>query len=239
MKTAISAENISKAFNDQSILDNLNLEVGNNDLYGLIGLNGIGKTTLIKILLGISAPDSGVVKIFNETNAQNHRLRKKLCYLPEKFNPSSELKGSELINLLSRFHRSRVSDAEIAKMCDKFHFEVEDLKRRIKLYSKGMVQKVGLISTFITNAKLYILDEPMSGLDFKTRNALKEEIRRVRKEGATVFFTSHVLSDIEDLCSRVGILHEGRLVFQDTLAKLTAQEGNIEKAVLKTIDNTG
>ena len=233
---AIFAENLNKEYSGKQILSDLNLKVKSGDIYGLVGLNGIGKTTLIRILLGISAADSGRIMLLDTENIKR-KLRKKICYLPEKFNPSQELTGKELIKILGRFHRSNIEAKEIGKWCERFEFDTDYLNKKIRNYSKGMVQKIGLISTFITNAKLFILDEPMSGLDFRARNILKEEIQLLKKKGATIFFTSHVLSDINDLCDNVGLLNDGRLIFEGSLENLKKKHKNIETAVINTISN--
>lgn len=238
---AIVAEDISKNFYNHIVLSKLNMNVNEGDIYGLIGLNGIGKTTLIKLLLSIAKPDDGNIEIFgqritrkNKANNSANKIRKKICYLPEKFTPSSELTGREVIEMLAKFHRDKISQNELKRWCDKFHFDFQDLRRKIRDYSKGMVQKVGLISTFATKSKLYILDEPMSGLDFKSRNVLKQEIKEINKQqGATIFFTSHIMSDIDELSNRVGVLHNYKLVFEDSLIKLKKHSNNLEDAVLK------
>lgn len=244
--SAIVAKKIGKNFYNNAVLSNLNMNVNEGDIYGLIGLNGIGKTTLIKLLLSIATPDCGDIEIFGQqiTNQKRkgnlsnnaNKIRKKICYLPEKFIPSNELTGREVIEMLAKFHRENISRSELKRWCDKFHFDFEDLKRKIKNYSKGMVQKVGLISTFATKSKLYILDEPMSGLDFESRNVLKQEIREInKKQGATIFFTSHIMSDIDELSNRVGVLHNCNLVFEDSITKLKKYSNNVESAVLKII----
>lgn len=243
--SAIVAKNLVKHFYNQPVLDDLNLTVKEGDIYGLVGLNGIGKTTLIRLLLSISKPNDGEIYIFgNEIaglkktrNKDKTNVRKKICYLPEKFTPSPELTGREVVEILSRFHRNNISANELKQWCNKFQFEKVDLDKKIKNYSKGMIQKIGLISTFITKSKLYILDEPMSGLDFKARNVLKEEILQLcEKQKATIFFTSHIMSDIDQLSNRVGVLHNGKLAFEGSISTLRKKSKDIEKAVLKVVD---
>ncbi len=176
--------------------------------------------------------DSGVVKICG-VDASKHESRENISYLPEKFQPSQQLKVIEFIKIFSKnFDLEKIKD-----LCDVLALDVDVLNRKISSLSKGMSQKVGLITSFIDNKKLIILDEPMSGLDPKARINLKNLLLNYKKSGNSVFFSSHILADIDEICDRVAVLHNGDIRFVDTPAALKNKFNttSLEKAFLMEI----
>lgn len=211
----LKIHNLSKDFGNQKVLEDVSLNVSAGEIFGLIGLNGAGKTTLIKIILGFLSQDKGSANIFG-MDAKETKARENLSYLPEKFNPSQFLKGGEFLSLsLSYFGKKY--DADLAReKAIALDLDPAVLDHRVGKYSKGMGQKLGLLSALLTDAPLLILDEPMSGLDPKARILLKDNLLAYRKTGKTIFFSSHILADIEEICDRIAILHDNKMVFVGT-----------------------
>lgn len=228
----LEVKDISKNYSTKNVLNGVSLEVKEGEVFGLIGLNGAGKTTIIKTILNLIKQDSGVVKICG-VDASKHESRENISYLPEKFQPSQQLKVIEFIKIFSKnFDLEKIKD-----LCDVLALDVDVLNRKISSLSKGMSQKVGLITSFIDNKKLIILDEPMSGLDPKARINLKNLLLNYKKSGNSVFFSSHILADIDEICDRVAVLHNGGIRFVDTPAALKNKFNttSLEKAFLMEI----
>lgn len=237
--TPIKISHLHKSFGSKKVLDNINFEVKKNEIFGFIGLNGVGKTTTIKIMLDLLKQDDGKVELFG-TNAILPNSRKNVAYLPEKFSPSLQLKGTEFLKFVTGLHQQKLNlneAKEIAKILD---LEEAALNAKIGSYSKGMTQKLGLLGTFLSKANLIILDEPMSGLDPIARINLKEQLISYKEEGHAIFFSSHILSDIDEICDRIAILHGTKLIFvgkPHDFKKLQHSEHNLEKAFVKAIKN--
>lgn len=237
----LKVENLKKQFGDHIVLNNINFKLKENEIFGLIGLNGAGKTTLIKIILDLLCADEGCVKILDIPSAQT-KSRENLRYLPEKFQASPMLKGMEFLKIFNDFDKTykgtkKDLEKEIYKFADLLALDKKALDLKISKYSKGMVQKLGLISTFLGDSKIAILDEPMSGLDPKARIYLKNLLLESKKNGKSVFFSSHILADIDEICDRIGILYNGKIVFLGTPSELKKKHSqtSLEKAFLKEI----
>jgi len=202
---------ISKSFS-KPVLDAATFEVKPNEIFGFIGLNGQGKTTLIKIILDLLEQDDGEVTIFGVSRIL-HESRKKICYLPEKFQPSLNQTGKEFLEFSLGFYKRKFDEKTAQKICQNLDLPFEVLKQKISKYSKGMTQKLGLLAVFLSQADLVILDEPMSGLDPKARIALKRELLAYKSLGKTIFFSSHILSDMDEICDSIAVLNEAKIVF--------------------------
>ena len=233
--------NLNKKLGEKVVLDGINFELKSNEILDSIGLNAVGKTTLIKIILDLLNADSGEVKIF-DTPSVLTRSREKLRYLPEKFQVSSMLKGIEFLKIFNDFDKTYKAtkeelEAEIYKLADLLALDKNALNLKVSKYSKGMVQKLGLISTFLGNSEIVILDEPMSGLDPKARIYLKNLFIESNKKNKSIFFSSHILADIDEICDRIGVLYNGKIVFVGTPEELKKKHSEtlLEKAFLKEI----
>lgn len=227
---------IHKSFSGRKVLENVEFSLVPGEIFGLIGLNGAGKTTLIKIILDLINSDQGDVSIFG-IPTRNITARKHLSYLPEKFQPSRYLKGLEYLDLALSYY-GRKLDAGLARgLAEKLDLDPGVLGMRVGSYSKGMGQKLGLLGAFMVDVSLLILDEPMSGLDPRARIRLKEMLLDVRQQGKTIFFSSHILSDLDEICDRIGVIHGGRLFFVGTPQAFKEQYGDasLEKAFLHSI----
>ena len=205
-------KNIVKRYGKKSVLKNVSLEVAEGEFFGLVGMNGAGKTTLLKCLLDFCALDSGSIAIAG-IDHRTTAARQPLAYLPERFTPPYYLTGKDFLQYALKLQAVAYDEIETEIVLRKLDLELAALSRRVGTYSKGMTQKLGLAASLLARKKLYLLDEPMSGLDPKARVLLKASLQELRTLGATLFFSSHALADVVELCDRMAILHDGQLRF--------------------------
>lgn len=231
----LKISNISKSF-AQPVLKNINLEINKNEIFGFIGLNGQGKTTLIKIILDLLDQDEGEVEIFGVSRVLPVS-RKRICYLPEKFQPSLQQTGFEFLSFVLDFYQIKFDEVRAFELCNSLELNHNFLHQKIHKYSKGMTQKLGLMAVFLSNTDLIILDEPMSGLDPLARINLKRELMAYKKNGKTIFFSSHILSDMDEICDNIAVLHNSEIRFcgspNDLKKKFT--KDNLDQAFLAQI----
>lgn len=237
MVEALKIDGVTTRYGKQRILEDISLTVAQGEVFGLIGLNGAGKTTLIKSILTLVRPASGAVRIFDRDH-RDPASRERLAYLPEKFQPPPLLTGAEFIRFSLSFYGRRFDRAEARAQSAQLGLDDGALDKRAAVYSKGMSQKLGLLATFMTDLPLLILDEPMSGLDPQARILFKQQIAAYRARGNTVFLSSHILADLDEMCDRIGVLHEGRLAYDGAPAELKRREGeeSLERAFLGVIE---
>ena len=234
MSNSLEISSISKSFKNKKVLDNVSITVESNTVFGLIGMNGQGKTTLIKILLNLIQADLGKIRIFNTDNSYV-KSREKLSYLPEKFIPSMYFKGREFIEYNLSLYKKKYNKNAVQEICNRLSFEYKDLNRMIKYYSKGMGQKLGLMTSFLCETPLMVLDEPMSGLDPRARIDVKNIMKEYIGKGNTIFLTSHILSDIDEICDKIAILNQGKIIFNATPKQFKEGYSNLEEAFLDIV----
>ncbi|MEW5942457.1 MAG: ABC transporter ATP-binding protein [Pseudomonadota bacterium] len=236
MPVALKFENVSKSYADTRALRGLTLEVASGELFGLVGVNGAGKTTLIKCLLDFCAPEGGNIEIFG-VSYRLHQSRRRLAFVPERFAPPSFLTGRDFLKYMLRLRSMNFDEDEAGRALAALDFDFAALGKPVHAYSKGMAQKLGLAACFLSRRDLYVLDEPTSGLDPKARALLKRQLQALKAEGRTVFFSSHALADVEEICDRMAILHQGELRYAGTPADCRRhyQGGNLEQAFLRCI----
>jgi ABC-2 type transport system ATP-binding protein len=227
---------IHKAYQAKQVLQDISVELVSGEIFGLIGLNGAGKTTLIKIMLDLTQADAGDVLWFGQPAAQVE-ARRYLSYLPEKFQPSRYLKGSEYLSLSLAYYQMALDRDKARQWANLLDLDPDVLDQRVGRYSKGMGQKLGLLSAMLADRPVLLLDEPMSGLDPRARIRLKEALLAAKKEGKTIFFSSHILSDLDEICDRVAVLHEGVLRYIGSPAAFrdTQKTRSLEQAFLASI----
>lgn len=201
-------------YGNTQVLNEVSFSVNRAEAFGLVGLNGAGKTTLIRSILSLR-PSKGTIRIFGKSSDRPD-ARHQLVYLPEKFQPSSHLTGWEYLSISLAYFGQRLDRSRAQTLAAGVDLDPSALGRRIRTYSKGMGQKLGLASTLLIDTPLMILDEPMSGLDPRARVLLKDRLKECRSWGRSIFFSSHILSDIEELCDRIAVIHEGRIIFVGT-----------------------
>jgi ABC-2 type transport system ATP-binding protein len=233
---ALRVRGLVKRYGRVTALDGIDLDVARGAAFGLVGANGAGKTTLIRCLLDLASPDAGSLSLFG-VPARAAAARARLAYLPERFVPPHYLRGAEFLRAMLELMGERYGAHAAAALCAELDLDAGVLERPVRALSKGMTQKLGLAACFLAPRELYVLDEPMSGLDPIARIAVKSVLRRLAGEGRAFLFTSHVLADVEELCSSIAVLHRGRLRFHGAPPALCARygEAGLERAFMKCI----
>ena len=217
MPAVVETHRLSKRYGQQYALRDLDLDVREGEVLGYLGPNGAGKTTTIRLLLGLIAPTSGSATLFGlDAQRQAPQAHRRLAYVPGEVNLWPDLTGRDTLALLGRV-QGQVDDAYRDALVKRFDF---DPAKKVRAYSKGNRQKLGLIAALMTRADLLLLDEPTSGLDPLMEQTFRECIAEARDRGQTVFLSSHILSEVEALCDRVAILRNGELLEIGTLAEL-------------------
>ncbi|EKU49564.1 ABC transporter ATP-binding protein [Brevibacterium casei] len=229
MTDLVELRQITKSFGHARALDGLDLTISAGEVHGLLGPNGAGKSTTIRVLLGMLHADSGSARVLGQDPwTAAPEVRGRLAYVPGDVSLWPNLTGGEVIDLLARMHggeeRAR-RDALIER------FELDPTKRS-RTYSKGNRQKVGLVAALSVDAELLILDEPTAGLDPLMEEVFKQCVHEARDAGRTVLLSSHILSEVEQLCDRVSIVRAGGVVDTGTLAEL---RGHATTAVTATL----
>jgi ABC-2 type transport system ATP-binding protein len=215
--SALRTEGLTKHFGDVVALDHLDLEVAQGEVVGYLGPNGAGKTTTIRRLLGLSLPTEGRAEIFGlDCQRQPVQTHRRLAFVAGEANLWPSLTGAETLALLGRVH-GQVDEAYRDELIERFDL---DPTKKVRAYSKGNHQKVILIAALMVRPDLLVLDEPTSGLDPLMEQTFRHCIHEARERGQTVFLSSHMMSEVEALCDRVGILRDGKLVEIGTLAEM-------------------
>lgn len=240
----ISIEHVSKSYAKSSVkaVDDINLHVKRGEVFGFIGPNGAGKTTTIKMLTGILQPDQGQVKI-NGYDIQSRPVEAKRCfgYAPDSHQVYDRLTGLEYLNFIGDMYgiSKEKRQAQIEKYLTMFDL-TKAAGSQIKSYSHGMRQKLAVTGALLPDPQLWIMDEPMVGLDPKSAHLLKQEMRAHCERGNTVFFSTHVLEVAEKLCDRIAIINRGRLIAVGTLEELrNGKDESLETLFLELTDTEG
>lgn len=222
--------------------DHLNLTVEDGEIFGFLGPNGAGKTTSIKMMTGVLKPDSGSIRI-NGVDVARHPLeaKRQFGYVPDSPDQFLRLKGIEYLNFLADMYdvSSDLRTERVKKFADEFGMS-QALGDTIQSYSHGMRQKIVIIGALIHDPAVWILDEPMTGLDPKSAYILKQRMRQHADAHKTVFFSSHVLEVVENLCDHIAIINHGRLLFAGSLKELKEQhrgDESLEKIFLEMTDH--
>jgi len=219
--TAIETRALNKRFGEVHAVSDLDLTVESGEVFGFLGPNGAGKSTTINILLGFLSPSSGSVRVLGkDVTEQSRAVRQRLGLLPEGYEPYPNLTGREHVQ--SAIH-AKGADDDPDRLLERVGLDLDDARRPAKEYSTGMQQRMTLAVSLVGDPDLLIFDEPSSGLDPDGVALLREIIREETERGATVFFSSHILDEVEKVCDRVGILNEGELVALDTIDNLRDQ----------------
>ena len=205
---AIRTEGLTKRFGPVVAVDDLSLEVPRGEVFGFLGPNGAGKSTTLRLLLGLLRPTAGRAEVLGVDVADVRRAHRHLAYVPGDVSLWPRLTGAECLELLGNLH-GRVDVALRDELVARFEL---DPSKRARTYSKGNRQKVALVAAFATRADVLLLDEPTSGLDPLMERQFRRCVQAAVADGQTVLLSSHILSEVEALCRRVGILRHGRLV---------------------------
>jgi ABC-2 type transport system ATP-binding protein len=229
---AIEATDVSKRYDTVIALDQVDLSVEEGEIFGFLGPNGAGKSTFINILLSFVRPSDGRVEMFgHDCQSEGVAARERVGVLPEGYSVLESLTGKEHIEYAIR---TKDADADPIKILDRVGIR-EDADRLATDYSKGMAQRLVLGMALVGDPDLLLLDEPTSGLDPNGAAEMRDILREENARGATIFFSSHILEQVEAVCDRVGILQDGELVAVDSIAGLRESMGGGTKLVI-TVD---
>jgi ABC-2 type transport system ATP-binding protein len=213
---AIETNELTKRFGSLTALDRLTLRVERGEVFGFLGPNGAGKTTTLRLLLGFLRPSGGSARILGTDVADVRAVHRRVAFVPGDVSLWPKLTGEESLRLLANL-RGGVDEAYRATLVERFEL---DLTKRSRTYSKGNRQKVALVAAFATRADVLLLDEPTAGLDPLMEREFQRCVAEALERGQTIFLSSHLLTEVEQLCTRVGILRLGTLVEVATIEKL-------------------
>jgi ABC-2 type transport system ATP-binding protein len=228
----ISVQNITKYFGQTVAVNDASFEVGEGEIFGFLGPNGAGKTTTIRLMLDLLRPDAGTIQIFGMNLQSNSiAIRKRCGYLPGEFTAFKNLTAMEFLKMGAYL---RKNDAfEFLALAKRFDLTEHELHRKIKYLSHGMIQKIGIIQAFFHDPDLLILDEPTTGLDPLMQDRFYELLFEEQKRGKTIFISSHNLSEIEKLCSKLAIIRQGKIISVKTMDELKAGLGLVIRISLE------
>ena len=223
MSLVVETKNLSKHYNGVKAVDNLNLQINEGEIYGFLGPNGAGKTTTILMLLGLTEPTSGEVRVFGyDSTREPLKVKRITGYLPENVGFYEDLTARENLRYIARLNRipDKESKRKIEEVLSKVGLlEVAD--REVSKFSRGMKQRLGIADVLIKDPKFVILDEPTAGIDPEGAHQILEFIAKMsREQGITILISSHLLHQVQRICDRVGIISKGKLVAQGTVDKL-------------------
>jgi len=225
MGLAIETIGLVKRYGSLTAVNRLNLKVEKNTIHGFLGPNGAGKTTTIKVLVGLLRPDEGTVKLLGqEVHGDMPDVRLRVGYMPELPKFPKHLRGWELLDIYGRMYGMTKQERmeQIPKLLDMVGLKERE-KDFVGKYSKGMQQRLGIAQALLNEPELVILDEPSLGLDPVGMVEVRELIKEVAKEGRTVFLSSHLLFEVEQICSHVTIIHKGESLISDTLHNVSSK----------------
>ena len=240
---ALQIQNVTKTFGKKTAVDNVSFDIYPGEVFGFLGPNGAGKTTTIKLMTGILTPDEGTITMAGHDMARDRIEAQRLIgYVPDGIDLYDRLTGMEYLNFMADVYQVDAArrKAHIEKYLE--IFELKDaINSQVRSYSKGMKQKLVVIGALIHNPPIWILDEPLGGLDPRAAHLLKEEMLRHCREGNTVFFSTHVLEVAEKLCTRIGVIDHGNLRALGTLEELRSGEkgASLEELFLELTDDGG
>ena len=224
----IENNKLSKTYGKRRGVENISLEVKEGEIYGFVGPNGAGKSTTIRLLLNFIYPVSGSGKIFNKDIVKESKEIKKLIgYVPSEVRFYDDMKVKEIIEYACSFYE-KVNMDEIYTLCDVFEM---DLHKKMRELSLGNKKKVAIVQALVNNPKLIILDEPTGGLDPLMQKKLFDTLKALRKRGTTIFLSSHNLMEVENLCQRVAVIKEGKII--DIIEIEKERENSGHKIIIK------
>ena len=232
---AIELESLTKSYGNLVAVDHLSLKVDEKQVHGFLGPNGAGKTTTIKMLVGLLKPDSGSLRIWGvDASGDRPSIRKRMGYMPELPRFPKHLTGEELLDVYGRMYgmtkdQRKKQIPELVKIVG-----LEGRGRdRIGKYSKGMQQRIGIAQALLNDPELVILDEPSIGLDPVGMVEVRDLVREIVKTGKTIFFSSHLLAEVQQICDHVTVLNKGVLVYSGTLEEISTNAAPSRRLVIE------
>ncbi|HAE37812.1 MAG TPA: ABC transporter ATP-binding protein [Candidatus Riflebacteria bacterium] len=243
--TVLELKNVSKRYplapgssleaqGRKAAIDNVSLTLAAGQIYGFAGLNGAGKTTSIKAALGLIQPDSGSIELFGapiDAAAFNQ-----IGFCPEKPVFYETLTASEIIDFSGRLLNVTVDASRKKQILERVGL-YDDRQKRVAAFSKGMQQRLGIACAMLHDPALYILDEPASGLDPLGRRLIKDILKELKLAGKTVFFSTHIIADITEICDKIAIIHKGHILYEGTVDEFCPEHKNGEECFVKLIQD--
>lgn len=238
MTLAIETRGLTRRFGDLIAVDGLDLRVERGTFYGFLGPNGAGKSTTIKMLTGLLGPDGGVIRILDQDISDAKEaieIRRRIGVVPEQLALFDNLTAREYLTFIGRMYRLPIDTVRdrCRELLAMMSLDSEEKKLALE-YSHGMKKKLALAAALIPNPDVLFLDEPFEGIDAVASAVLRDVLKRAVQRGATVFLTSHILEIVEKLCTAVGIIANGRLLYQGTMEEVR-QSGSLEDRFLQTV----
>lgn len=236
-KNVLDVSNVSVSYDGKrNVIEDISITIKAGTCFGLIGLNGVGKTTFIKTILGLRQPDDGAVLICG-VNTAKIETNRNVSYLPERFDPPWFLNGYEFVKFSLDLYGKKFCENKVNALADKLSLDQTFLSKRTQSYSKGMRQKLGLIAAILAECPLLVLDEPMSGLDPMARRQVKQILIDCREKGQSILICSHILADMKEFCDKIAIIDSQRIVYQGGVQKLLDETSgeNLEDAFMRKI----
>jgi len=238
---AVAVHNLRKVYGAKAAVDGLDLVVPRGCFFGFLGPNGAGKTTTIRMLMGLIPPTSGEIEMLGLRMPQDDvAIKQRIGLVPDETLLFDQLTGPEFIEFVGRMYgldrlRSRERARELMAL---FELDHSAQSKLIGEYSKGMRKRVAMAAALIHRPQLFLMDEPFEGVDAVGARLMKDILLEQVRQGATIFLTSHVLEVVERLCDRVAIIHEGRLVVDDTIDNLRSGEETLEDIFVRVVGGT-
>jgi ABC-2 type transport system ATP-binding protein len=220
--SVIDITNLSKFYGKIKGIEHVNLEIREGEIFGFIGPNGAGKSTTIRILLNLLFPTSGSARIFGmDIIRETKKIKRMVGYVPSDANAYTSMDVNEFLNYCLRFHGINNNTHRIEELSDKFDI---DLKRKVSDLSMGNRKKVSIVQSLLHNPKLLILDEPTTGLDPLMQSVFFDLLRAENQNGMTIFFSSHILGEVQSLCKKVAIIKEGNIIQYEDIETLRKKQ---------------
>lgn len=239
----IQINNVSKSYDGKNnVIDGMNLQINDGEIFGFLGPNGAGKTTTIKMITGILNIDKGDILIDGiSITSRPVEAKQKFGFVPDSPDMFLKLKGSEYLNFIADMYQVNTENRtkRIKELVTRFDMQ-NCLENKIQTYSHGMRQKIVIIASLLSDPKNWIIDEPMTGLDPKATYELKKIMHEKVQKGDTVFFSTHILDVAEKLCTRVGIINNGKLIFVGSLEEMKIkmkENRSLEELYMEIIKN--
>ena len=227
MESIVNAQHITKTYGQIPAVDDLSIQVKAGDFFGFLGPNGAGKTTTIRMLTGILAPDHGTMTINGKDISKRQELSRVIGVLSESRGFYDWMTGEEYLSFFADLYSLTDKNKIVTDLLDTVGL-AERKNTRIATYSRGMKQRLGLARALVNNPKIIFLDEPTLGLDPQGQEDIHNLLKKLNQQGVTIFFSSHVLSEVADLCSIIAVINKGRLVAQGTMSELQKKTGSTD-----------
>lgn len=242
MQTIVSVEKITKQFDGKQVLKEINFSLYSGEIFVLLGPNGAGKTTTVKILAGVLSPNSGTVYVLGQKmDINNTEIKRHIGYLPDEPYIYNKLTGKEFIEFIMSVYRTKIDDELYKLLISQFELK-EVITQPIDIYSKGMKQKLLLTSIFLRQPEIYILDEPLVGLDPVSINFFKRYIKHLAANGKTIILCTHLIDLAEQVANRVAIIHAGKILVvgtkQEIITQLNLKTQKLEDVYLQITTKT-